>query len=146
MYWSCRKTLAQLYSLYQTVTTLAVFKLSSSCHKVFWKVNSLGQTRVTDKARKCFILLRTLLDLPSTFSLLEYPSLVPDIPSAVCGRSLVLLPKDISAQIGQNKVQIWHIMARGDLQRQFWKEMRIFAIWFWLRIIFEKGHWKIKHN
>ena len=60
---------------------------------------------------------QNLLDLPSTFSLLEYPSLVPDIPSAVCGRSLVLLPKDISAQIGQNKVQIWHIMARGDLQR-----------------------------
>ena len=60
---------------------------------------------------------QNLLDLPSRFSLLEYPSLVPDIPSAVCGRSLVLLPKDISAQIGQNKVQIWHIMARGDLQR-----------------------------
>ena len=58
----------------------------------------------------------------------------PDIPSAVCGRSA--LPKDISAQIGQNKVQIWHIMARGDLQRQFWKEMRI---WFWLRILFENG-------
>ena len=117
LYWSCRKTLAQLYSLYQTVTTLAVFKLPSSCHKVFWKVNSLGQTRVADKGRECFILWITLLDLSSTFSLLEYPSLVPDIPSAVCGRSLVLLPKDISAQIGQNKVQIWHIMARGDLQR-----------------------------
>ena len=80
-------------------------------------MNSLSQTTVKDKARKCFIILRTLLDLPSTFSLLEYPSLVPDLPSAVCGRSLVLLPKDISAQIGQNKVQIWHIMARGDLQR-----------------------------
>lgn len=76
-------------------------------------MNSLGQTKVTDKARKCFILFRTLFDLPSRFSLLEYPSLVLDIPSAVCGRSLVLLPKDISAQIGQNKVQIWHIMARG---------------------------------